>query len=209
MVFESHVSLYQPPTMDEFKLGSVAHFTKTPLGADVENTDEAVKRVTLAVACFKQEHFSVLEFAEMVFLVRCPIFVARQLFRHRNGTFMEKSLRSLEPTQFKPTSYADETTTSAEDIYDHAYCVSYEAYKRLLECGEQKERARAVLPLATPTEFLWKINLRSLLNVFEQRLDPAAQKETREVVGKMYQLVKPYFPNIFHVIEDESLYGTR
>lgn len=204
MEFESSVSLYQPPTMDEFKLGSVAHFTKTPIGAAVEDPDEAVKRVTLAVACYKQEHFSVLEFAEMVFLVRCPIFVARQLFRHRNGTFMEKSLRALEPSAPKRISDADETTVSADDLYDRAYGVSYEVYKRLLECGEPKERARAVLPLATPTEFLWKIDLRSLMNVFEQRLHLAAQKETREVVRKMYDLVKPYFPNIFRVIEEEN-----
>lgn len=208
-MFESFVSLYQPPTMDEFKLGSVAHFTKTPLGSAVEDPDEAVKRVTLAVACYKQEHFSVLEFAEMVFLVRCPIFVARQLFRHRNGTFMEKSLRSLEPSAPKRISDADETTVSADDLYERAYCLSFETYKRLLECGEPKERARAVLPLATPTEFLWKIDLRSLLNVFEQRLDPAAQKETREVAGKMYDLVKPYFPNIFRVIEDERLHSAE
>ena len=205
MVFESFVSLYQPPTMDEFALGSVAHFTKTPIGADVENPDEAVKRVTLAVACFKQGHFSVFEFAEMVFLIRCPIFVARQLFRHRNGTFMEKSLRALEVTH----PQIEETTCCADDLYYSAYIDAYNTYKQLLQIGEPKERARAVLPLATPTEFLWKIDLRSLLNVFEQRLHPAAQKETREVVRKMYDLVKPYFPNIFRVIEDECLYGTR
>ena len=202
MDFESHVSLYQPPSMDEFKLGSVAHFTKTPLGSDVENPDEAVKRVTLAVACFKQEHFSVFEFAEMVFLVRCPIFVARQLFRHRNGTFMEKSLRYLTPPKLDG-SQKDDPFDPFHD-YRGVYADALKTYNELIEAGECKERARAVLPLCTPTAFLWKINLRSLFNVFDQRLNPAAQKETREVVRKMYDLVKPYFPNIFRVIEEAN-----
>lgn len=198
-MLESSVRLVREPSVTEFDLGNVAHFTRTPIGSALD-TDDAVKRVTVAVACYKRKHLSVFEFADLLFDVQCPIFVARQLVRHRNGVFMEKSLRYMEA----PALRAGEDTgryekpLCKENDYIDAYADALDLYKRLVESGERKEMARAVLPLCTPTEFLWKINLRSLLNVFDQRLNPCAQRETRAVVQSMFDLASQYYPNILH-----------
>jgi len=191
-MLESSVRLVREPSVTEFDLGNVAHFTRTAIGSALD-TDDAVKRVTVAVACYKRKHMSVFEFADLLFDVQCPIFVARQLVRHRNGVFMEKSLRYMEA----PALRAGENT-GREDGYIDAYADALDLYKRLVESGERKEMARAVLPLCTPTEFLWKINLRSLLNVFDQRLNACAQRETRAVVQSMFDLASQYYPNILH-----------
>ena len=195
-MLESSVRLVREPSVTEFDLGNVAHFTRTAIGSGfpLEDDSDSVKRVTLAVACLKRKHLSIFEFADLLFYVECPIFVARQLFRHRNGVFMEKSLRYLSAPKLDE-SRKDDPLDPFHD-YRGVYVDALKIYNELIEAGERKERARAVLPLATPTAFLWKINLRSLLNVFDQRLDLCAQAETRAVVQKMYDLTAEYYPNI-------------
>lgn len=198
-MLESSVRLVREPSVTEFDLGNVAHFTRTAIGSALD-TDDAVKRVTVAVACYKRKHMSVFEFADLLFDVQCPIFVARQLVRHRNGVFMEKSLRCLTPAQLVGEDLTSqwERSLRPEDDYVDAYKNALALYDTLIKGGERKEMARAVLPLCTPTEFLWKINLRSLLNVFDQRLNPCAQRETRAVVQSMFDLTSQYYPNVLH-----------
>lgn len=173
-------------TRTEKELGQIARFCHTPVGTELDSEERDYE--TLAVSCFKRKHMSVFEFAELLFDATCPIYVARQLFRHRNGTFMEKSLRYLTPpTLEKNGEY---------DPYDEAYRESVTEYNLLVGSGERKERARGVLPLCTPTEFLWRISLRSLFNVFDQRLGRTAQEETRTVVKAMYNLAFEKYPLI-------------
>ena len=195
-MFETTVLFAKSPTTTEFDLGTIAHFTHTPIGSGfpLEDDSDSVKRVTLAVACLKRKHLSIFEFADRLFYVECPIFVARQLFRHRNGVFMEKSLRCL-----LPIGKWLRHDSKENPVYTETYENARKLYFDLVESkGERKELARAVLPLATPTAFLWKINLRSLLNVFDQRLDLCAQAETRAVVQKMYDLTAEYYPNVMN-----------
>lgn len=195
---KSVVKLVREPAVTESDLGRVAHFTHTAIGSPFQEEDDEQRRVGLAVACFRLKHMSVFEFADLTFDVTCPIYVARQLVRHRNGTFMEKSLRSLEPLDLD----GYDAYTSDDDPFDpfldyrNIYAAALKTYRELIEAGERKERARAALPLGTPTEFLWRISLRSLFNVFDQRLHPAAQEETRAVVQQMYDLAEKFYPNV-------------
>lgn len=177
--------------LSETALGFCANFTHRPLFDSGELPERESERFTrIAVNCLKLEHDSVFEFAHLLFRVDCPIFVARQLVRHRNGTFLEKSLRHLEPSEILSAEDDDE-------FYD-AYNEAIARYRKLREDGYRKEEARIILPLATPTAFLWKINLRSLFNVFYQRLSMQAQSETREVVVKMWKETADVYPNLLH-----------
>jgi len=126
---------------------------------------------------------SVFEFAHLLFEVQCPIYVARQLMRHRNGAFLERSLRALEPPK-------------NDGKQDGDYAAALDKYNELLAYGVHREDARAVLPLSTPTGFLWKISLRSLFNVFQQRLSPATQRDTRNVVFAMYVGASNAYPEL-------------
>ena len=97
-------------TRSEAGLGQIAHFCHAPIDEELsphaydmcapylggDYNEEQDRFIRLAVNCFKRKHMSVFEFATLLFRVKCPIFVARQLIRHRNGTFMEKSLRYLD-----------------------------------------------------------------------------------------------------------------
>lgn len=181
-------------TRSEKELGQIARFCHTPVGTSLD--EEGSDYEAIAVRCFQRKHMSVFEFADLLYDVTCPIYVARQLFRHRNGTFMEKSLRHLKPPKLdKGGEY---------DPYDEAYREAVTEYNLLVGSGERKERARAVLPLCTPTEFLWRVSLRSLFNVFDQRLAKTAQEETRTVVKSMFDLAFEKFPAILQSWQEEK-----
>lgn len=134
----------------------------------------------------QQRHFSPFEFMSFLFYIETPIFVARQIMRHRNATYMEKSLRYTEAAQFYIDEYIEK---DAFLIMVRQIEETYQKYLQLLRSGVHKQDARCVLPLSTITKFYMKIDLRSLINFFEQRISKKAQKQTRQVALKMFELL--------------------
>lgn len=121
------------------------------------------------------KHLSVLEFSNILYQIECPIYIARQLMRYRCSSFLERSLRVCGPM---------EGDAVLED------------YKNAIESGMKREDARALLPLSTRTRFLWLLNLRELLHIADERLTPAAQSMTRDIVHTMVDLAGCCFPNV-------------
>lgn len=157
----------------------------------------------------KNRHATPFEHVVFKFYVKCPIFVAREWFRHRWSSFNEMSMRYHVPDKIdfylperhdirkqvgKPGSYSFETmsdlsvytevTERMKDVYDFAY----DTYKALLDKGLAKEVARSVLPVGQYTEFVWTVNLRSLINFLTLRNDEHAQKEIRDY-AKIIELI--------------------
>jgi thymidylate synthase (FAD) len=146
----------------------------------------------------RERHASPFEHAVFRFHVRCPIFIAREWFRHRWSSFNEFSMRYAKATEdfyvpepedvrtqvgkpgaysFEPVSgeVADTTREELRQVYETAYG----AYERLVELGVARELARAVLPVGAYTEFYWTVNARSLMNFLSLRNAEAAQREIR------------------------------
>ncbi len=144
----------------------------------------------------KHRHETPFEHVVFTFHVKCPIFVARQWFRHRIASYNEKSarysemeeefympekMRAQHPKDKQASIESDEIDHERakeiiQDVYDHAY----KAYRELLDMGVARELARIVLPMALYTEFYWTVNMRSLMNFLSLRADSHAQKEIRE-----------------------------
>src|SRR5881396_4141163 len=122
----------------------------------------------------RDRHGTPFEHNAFRFHVRAPIFVAREWFRHRVGSFNEFSMRYAKATdEFyvpepedvrsqvgKPGAYsfepvdpelAQRTREELRAVYEHAY----ETYERLVEQGVARELARAVIPVGAYTEFYW------------------------------------------------------
>ena len=132
------------------------------------------------------------------FHIRSPIFVAREWFRHRVGSFNEFSMRYAKATdEFyvpdpedvrsqvgKPGAYSfepvseDVAETTREEL-KAVYEAAYETYERLVELGVARELARCVLPVGAYTEFYWTVNARSLMNFVSLRASETAQREIR------------------------------
>jgi thymidylate synthase (FAD) len=146
----------------------------------------------------RERHASPFEHAVFRFHVRCPIFIAREWFRHRWSSFNEFSMRYAKATEDfyipepddvrtqvgKPGAYsfepvADEVADATREELRQVYETAYGAYERLVELGVARELARAVLPVGAYTEFYWTVNARSLMNFLSLRNAEAAQREIR------------------------------
>ena len=161
--------------------------------AAMDESDEGLIRFLM-----RDRHGSPFEHNAFRFHIRCPIFVAREWFRHRIGSFNEFSMRYAKATDdfyvpaaedvrsqvgkpgaysFEPVSdeLAEETRERLREVYDAAYAT----YEELVERGVARELARAVLPVGAYTEFYWTVNARSLMNFVSLRNSETAQREIR------------------------------
>jgi thymidylate synthase (FAD) len=146
----------------------------------------------------RDRHGTPFEHNAFRFHVRCPLFVAREWFRHRIGSFNEFSMRYAKATDDfyvpepadvrtqtgKPGSYtfepvAPELAESARAELRAVYDAAYAAYERLVEQGVARELARCVLPVGAYTEFFWTVNARALMNFVSLRAAETAQREIR------------------------------
>lgn len=162
----------------------------------------------------RERHGTPFEHNAITFLVKCPVFVAREWFRHRIGSFNELSARYTEiPAEFwapnksqirtqigKPGNYAFlpvdiGLALAATEAITEAQEAAYKAYQDLLSMGVAKEVARSVLPVGMMTQFYWTVNARSLMNFLSLRTAQHAQFEIRQCAF----LVEDYFEALMPV----------
>jgi thymidylate synthase (FAD) len=161
----------------------------------------------------RERHGTPFEHNSFRFHVKCPVFVAREWFRHRIGSFNEFSGRYSEiPGEFfipnsydvrkqvgKPGYYKfgevePEDAKQAISIMEDAMRESFERYRKLLDLGIAKELSRIVLPVGMYTQFYWTVNARSLMNFCSLRSAETAQREIREYslrVEEIFSLIMP------------------
>ena len=164
----------------------------------------------------RHQHGSPFEHNAMTFKVVAPIFVDRQMVRHRvgvskneiSGRYVEVQERVYMPAAFRAqarsnrqASVPDEAgaidQAQARDLWLGAWRTAYETYQRLLALGVTREQARGVLPLAMYTESYWTFNVRSLLHFLRLRDHAGAQHETMLYARALAELAGPLFPITF------------
>jgi thymidylate synthase (FAD) len=161
----------------------------------------------------RERHGTPFEHNAFRFHVRCPIFVAREWFRHRVGSFNEFSLRYARATDDfyvpepedvrtqvgKPGAYSfepvsDELAETTRDQLRTVYETAYAAYEQLVEQGVARELARCVLPVGAYTEFYWTVNARSLMNFLSLRNSETAQREIRRYAEACERFLEEQMP---------------
>lgn len=162
----------------------------------------------------RNRHTTPIEFCQVLFYMKMPIFVARQLVRHRTASINEVSYRyvkaarefyvpSLDRMQRK--SESNKQGSSSELVDDPERCalaiascgeLAFDCYERLLVQGLAPELARTVLPCGTYTEWYWQNDLHNTLHMLGLRLDPHAQYEIRVYAQAMLDLLRPVYPTI-------------
>ena len=181
---------------------------RTSTGAEKTKGDEKDRK--LLEYLWKNHHHSPFEQLSFTFHVKTPIFVARQMMRHRTGKFNEASARYKEmpldfwmPETFRAQNLTGNKQGSDGEIENGAwakrqveaiYTKVGEVYENLLRMGVAKEIARTVLPVGLYTEMVVTFDLRNLLHFIKLRKDPHAQPEIQEVAFKMLELIRPIVP---------------
>lgn len=172
----------------------------------------------------RHRHTSPIEHAEVVFFLRVPIFVARQLVRHRTANINEYSARYSElsddfyvptldniATQSQNNKQGRGDALPEEDAAQLQWDmhVSQQSgvnhYKHLLTEGVSRELARTVTSVGTYTEMYWKCDVHNFLHFLKLRMDSHAQYEIRVMADAMYACAKPFFPETFAAWEDYVL----
>jgi thymidylate synthase (FAD) len=157
----------------------------------------------------KHKHMSPFGHAFASFHVKAPIFVARQLVKHKFLRWNEVSRRYVddEPEFYVPEVWrgrsADKKQGSegevkldtlesliVSDSPDEALC----AYNVLLDAGVAPEQARMVLPQSTMTEWYWSGSLDAFADMCNLRCKPDTQAETRIVAQKIDRKMMELFP---------------
>jgi thymidylate synthase (FAD) len=161
----------------------------------------------------RERHGTPFEHNSFRFHIRAPIFVAREWFRHRVGSFNEFSMRYAKATDDfyvpepddvrsqvgKPGAYSFEpvepdvaaaTREEMRAIYEAAFA----AYERLVEQGVARELARSVLPVGAYTEFYWTVNARALMNFLSLRNSESAQREIRRYAEACERFLEERMP---------------
>jgi thymidylate synthase (FAD) len=186
---------------------------------EMDESDEALIRFLM-----RDRHGSPFEHNAFRFHVRCPLFVAREWFRHRVGSFNEFSLRYAKASDDfyipeaedvrsqvgKPGAYsfepvgaelAEHTREKLQEIYETAFA----AYEELVEAGVARELARSVLPVGAYTQFYWTVNARSLMNFVSLRNSQFAQLEIRRYA----EAVETFFAEAMPVTYASFVEGGR
>lgn len=163
----------------------------------------------------KHKHHSPFNHSFLRFRVKAPIFVARQLVKHKFMPWNEVSRRYVdeEPEFYFPDYWrkkADNVKQGSSEeeidydffgnchdlpVFPREFCsLALDIYTDAIIQGVCAEQARMLLPQNTMTEWVWSGTLGAFLDMLVLRLDSHTQKETRDVAEKIAVFVKNIFP---------------
>ena len=205
---EMHVELIDSMGSDN----SVCQAARVSTGNDVAGYKESKGLLNYL---WREGHTSPFEHVTATFRVEVPIFIARQIMRHRTFSYNEISGRysKLSPHFWLP-SYERPLKNKGSGAYpelvfhdehDHNYDIvtyyinkitveSLEAYEDMINADVATEVARAVLPLNTYTSFYMTGNLKNFLDFIDKRIVQNAQEEVRDVAQYMAQALDNIVP---------------
>lgn len=142
--------------------------------------------------CMDVGHGRVSEYVEVLLEISdVSIKVGREIYTKQAGNSkLQSSTRYINYEDFGyvvPNSI--KSNPIAKEIYDKHMEDTSETYQRLLDLGIPKEDVSQISPLGMETKIVLKINLRSLIDMFEQRLCARAYHEYRVIMVMIKDLL--------------------
>ena len=187
---------------------SAVNSARISYGKELKNQSQDIKLINYLI---REEHTSPFENIIFTFKIKCPIYTARQIMRHRTFSFNEYSLRyspaldeMYTPKKFRKQSKINKQSGEKElcskeirQEYIESIEISYKTYKKLISMGVCREQARGVLPTCIMTMFYATVSLHNLFKFLKLRMDSDAQREVRDVAESMESLAKSIAPIAF------------
>jgi thymidylate synthase (FAD) len=167
----------------------------------------------------KHEHLSPFGHCFASFHVKAPIFVARQLVKHKFLRWNEISRRYVdeEPEFYVPEVWrgrsADKKQGSEGEIIDDnkwssiSEWLNFEVlrvYKSMIEQGVAPEQARMILPQSTMTEWFWSGSLDAFAAMCKLRLKEDTQYESRVVAQQIDKHMQEHFPESWKALVHDT-----
>ena len=169
----------------------------------------------------RHRHTSPFEHAELTFYLRLPIFVMRQLIRHRTANVNEYSARYSELSndfyvpeveaiarqstankQGRGEKLTLQEAETVQQLFVNAQENAVRSYRELLDQhGVARELARIPTSVGMYTEAYWKCDLHNFMHMLKLRMDAHAQQEIRDFAVAMYECAFNYFPITFEAFD--------
>ena len=197
-----------------------AHVARMSFGNTEDRIHSDEMRLNKYLA--KHRHTGPFEFVETYWEMKLPIFVARQLVRHRTASINEVSRRYVTdniefhiPETWRKAS-ANKKQGSLDEEINLTQSMTINAiytkrmddllveYNFLLSCGICPEQARMILPVSLYTRWAFKIDLHNCLHLIELRTDEHAQYETRQYALAMQTLLKDALPDLMDIVSKKE-----
>lgn len=177
-----------------------------PDGKGFRTLSEADTRLINYLA--RHKHYSPFNHTFISSRIRAPIFVARQLVKHKFMPWNEVSRRYVdeEPEFYDPVIWRKRAENvkqgSSDDEFRSAEIGNawelmedlVTTYQILIDRGLSAEQARMVLPQNMMTEWIWSGTLGAYADMLHLRLDPHTQYESRIVAQKLREQIEPLYP---------------
>jgi len=162
------------------------------------------------------DHWSPFGHTTLQFLIKAPVFVARQLVKHQVGlVWNEVSRRYVDskPEFYMPKVWRGKPenkkqgSSEKEIQYNIDSTIQYvtETYNNLLKSGVAPEMARMVLPQNMMTEWYWTGSLMAFARVCNLRNKEDSQEETRMITQQMTRHLLDHFPISARELLDEKV----
>ena len=150
-------------------------------------------------------HYSPFGHCFASFHIKAPVFVARQLVKHKFLRWNEISRRYVdsEPEFYEPDAWrgrAEDKKQGSEGtvaIYmdqEMQWHRQLTSYTNLINNGVCPEQARMVLPQSMMTEWYWSGSLDAFADMCNLRCAGDTQLETRLVANQICNSMKEWFP---------------
>jgi thymidylate synthase (FAD) len=163
----------------------------------------------------KHKHISPFGHCFASFHVKAPVFVARQLVKHKFLRWNEISRRYVddEPEFYEPDVWRGRSTDKKQgsegiinvildqEVQWHRQLTTY---KHLLSEGVAPEQARMVLPQSMVTEWYWSGSLDAFADMCNLRCKADTQAETREVAKQIGHKMIELFPVSWDALTDDG-----
>lgn len=207
---------------------TVVNAARVSFGKKTSNTYTTDKDNKLIWYLAEHKHMSPFGHCFASFHVKAPIFVARQLVKHKFLRWNEISRRYVdsEPEFYVPDvwrgrardkkqgsegnvdvrNFTFQFAIIGENTIPHAeqrfntHALSF--YEDLLEHGVAPEQARMVLPQSTMTEWYWSGSLDAFADMCLLRCASDTQAETREVATQISDRMRKLFPVSWAALTD-------
>lgn len=153
----------------------------------------------------KHKHISPFGHCFASFHVKAPVFVARQLVKHKFLRWNEISRRYVDeaPEFYTPDVWrgrsSDKKQGSEGEVktnanVDHFHDIALKVYTQMIDEGVAPEQARMVLPQSMMTEWYWSGSLDAFADMCALRCKPDTQYESQLVANQIDDVMSQKFP---------------
>jgi thymidylate synthase (FAD) len=178
---------------------------------------------------YSNEHSTPFEMCELLVELQVPLFVVREIQRHRTFSYNEMSGRYIQmpdlhyvplPKRMVKQSKSNKQASSTEllrlDVAEQMLreieveqTRIYSNYQWMLDMGLVREVARLNTPLSRYTRFRMKGNLRNWLHFLKLRLPANVQEETRLFAAEISRIVQALWPRTWALFEEWDLHSLK